>query len=506
MKRQFLSLLTVGILLLSIGIAAIAMREEAVYSDVGADAWYGDAVEYCREKGLMSGTSDRAFSPDTATTRAMLVTILYRQAGSPAVEPRTGFSDVPEGAWYDDALAWAHAGGVVGGYSDGRFGPGDPVTREQLAAILWRSMGSPAPSGDGADFEDQAAVSAYALDAVRWAQESGIVSGGSDGRFDPKGSATRAQVAAMLHRLGTSGTPETPVPEKASRVLVAYFSATGHTESVAGHIADTLDATSYEITPEAPYTAADLDYNDPGSRSQVERRDAGARPAIAGPAADLEDYDVVFLGYPIWNGQAPKIISTFLESGDFAGKTIVPFCTSGSSGIGSSAVELQALAPGADWLAGSRFSGGASQSEVSGWVESLELPSKREPAPITPTEEEAMQTLLIDIDGKTFTAALENNDTARELCTRLPMTVTMGELHGNEKYYYLDEALPTDSSNPGRVQTGDLMLYGDNCVVLFYKGFSTSFSYTRLGRVRDTAGLAAALGAGDVEVGFRMAG
>lgn len=374
MKRRLISLLAAGLMLVAIGIGAIAPPEEAGFADVPADAWYADVVEYCRENGLMSGISDTTFSPDTPTTRAMLVAILYRRAGSPAVGQGTGFTDVPTGAWYADALAWASASGVVGGYSDGRFGPGDQVTREQLAAILWRSAGSPAPTS-GAGFADQAAISAYAADAVGWARESGIVSGGSDGRFDPKGSATRAQVAAMLCRwLSAAGTPESPEAPEQGGVLVAYFSATGHTEAVAGSIADTLDATLYEIVPETPYTSADLDYNNAGSRCQAEHRDAGARPAIAGDGLDLGGYDVVFLGYPIWNGQAPKIISTFLESHDFAGKTIVPFCTSGSSGIGSSATALHTLAPGANWRTGSRFSGSASTEEVAGWVNSLGLP------------------------------------------------------------------------------------------------------------------------------------
>lgn len=120
------------------------------------------------------------------------------------------------------------------------------------------------------------------------------------------------------------------------------------------------------------YSSADLDYNS-DCRANREQNDPSARPAISGEDIAPEDYDVIFLGYPIWWGKAPKIICTFLERYDFTGKTIVPFCTSGSSGIGGSLSELQALAPGADWLDGQRFSGSASLTEVQNWVEELNL-------------------------------------------------------------------------------------------------------------------------------------
>lgn len=154
---------------------------------------------------------------------------------------------------------------------------------------------------------------------------------------------------------------------------MAYFSATGNTEHIAEYLQAILDADLYEIVPEVPYTSADLDYTNSSSRSQVEGRDPDARPAISGSVEDLEAYDVIFLGYPIWNGQAPKIISTFLESYDFAGKTIVPFCTSGSSGIGSSARNVEGLTSGATWLDGQRFAGTASREAVEQWVDALGL-------------------------------------------------------------------------------------------------------------------------------------
>ncbi len=189
----------------------------------------------------------------------------------------------------------------------------------------------------------------------------------------------------------TSSTPETPpsnppedttpteeqTPDGAGdggkKILIAYFSATNTTEGIANQLDAILDADLYEIVPETPYTSDDLNYNDSSSRSSQEMDDPDARPAISGGVDNMEEYDVIFLGYPIWWGEAPRIINTFLESYDLSGKTIAPFCTSGSSPLGSSAENLQELTDGATWLEGRRFSGGASASDVQSWVDGLDL-------------------------------------------------------------------------------------------------------------------------------------
>ena len=156
-----------------------------------------------------------------------------------------------------------------------------------------------------------------------------------------------------------------------SKTLVAYFSATNNTEGVAKHIAEGIGADIYEILPEEPYTDADLDYNS-DCRANREQNDDSARPAISGTVENMEQYDTIFLGYPIWWGNAPKIIFTFLESYDFSGKTIIPFCTSGSSPIGSTTA-MQNVTQGANWLDGHRFGGGASSDTVMDWVNGLDL-------------------------------------------------------------------------------------------------------------------------------------
>lgn len=153
-----------------------------------------------------------------------------------------------------------------------------------------------------------------------------------------------------------------------SKILVAYFSATGTTRPLAEYAADILNADIYEIVPQAPYTDEDLAYYT-GGRADQEQNDPSARPAISGSVKDMSRYDTVLIGYPIWHGQAPKIIYTFLESYDFSGKTILPFCTSHSSGIGSSASNLHSLASGANWLDGKRFAGDTSKEEIESWLE-----------------------------------------------------------------------------------------------------------------------------------------
>ena len=162
-----------------------------------------------------------------------------------------------------------------------------------------------------------------------------------------------------------------PSKGNANSTLVAYFSATGNTEEIAQNLQTILGASLYEFIPAKPYSDDDLDYNASDCRANQEQNDPSVRPAIDGSVENMDSYDVILLGYPIWWGEAPRIISTFLESYDFTGKTIVPFCTSGSSGIGGSAEHLTVLAADATWLEGARFNPGATQDEVAAWVEGL---------------------------------------------------------------------------------------------------------------------------------------
>ena len=153
--------------------------------------------------------------------------------------------------------------------------------------------------------------------------------------------------------------------------LVVYFSNTGNTKAVAEHIASGLDADIYEIVPEDPYTDADLYYNDNNSRSTQEMNDPSVRPVISGSVENMDQYDTIYIGYPIWWGEAPRIMNTFVESYDFTDKTVILFCTSSSSSMGLSATALEEFAGSGTWLEGQRFSENESESEVMEWINSL---------------------------------------------------------------------------------------------------------------------------------------
>ncbi|GFI62147.1 endo-1,4-beta-xylanase A [Clostridiales bacterium] len=185
----------------------LAPTGEVPFGDVHNYDWYYEAVKYVYENGLMSGTDNQTFSPDMTTTRGMIVTILHRMDGKPVSAP-SAFIDVASGQYYSDAVAWASANGIVSGYGDGNFGPNDTITREQMASILYRYAQYKGYSLEVSDnglgrFTDANAISDYAVTAIQWASERGIISGTTDTGLTtlvPGGSATRAQVASILMR------------------------------------------------------------------------------------------------------------------------------------------------------------------------------------------------------------------------------------------------------------------------------------------------------------------
>lgn len=159
--------------------------------------------------------------------------------------------------------------------------------------------------------------------------------------------------------------------EPASHILVVYFSATGTTRGVAEKLADGLSADLYEIVPEEPYTDADLNWNDRNSRTSIETDDPTCRPAIAGELPDLTAYDTVFIGYPIWWGDTPRIVSNFVEHVDLTDKTLAVFFTSGSSGLGSSMKHLEQQSGAGTWLEGKRFTTRTTVEELVDWANGL---------------------------------------------------------------------------------------------------------------------------------------
>lgn len=181
------------------GSATVVIMDNSVpLSDVPATSWAANAVAFVTSHELMKGTGNGAFEPAALMTRGMLATVLHNLANNAAASGSVSFSDVADDAWYAEAVAWAATEQVITGYPDGRFGPNDPITREQLAVMLYRYAGSPAVSVGGLNFVDAGKVSGYAQQAIAWAVANGIINGKGNGVLDPQGTATRAEVAQML--------------------------------------------------------------------------------------------------------------------------------------------------------------------------------------------------------------------------------------------------------------------------------------------------------------------
>ncbi len=332
--KRFLSFVLALSMLLALDMTAFAAADDIGFTDVAPDADYARAVAWCYEEGLMQGVSSTSFAPDATLTRAMVATVLYRAAGEPTVSGAMAFTDTQTGQWYSDAILWAGARGIVQGYGNGLLGTNDPVTLEQLDVMICRYNG-----------------------------EDPVWTG------DPSLSiaATRSRAAtAFYNNLRT---------EKSRKVLVAYFSASGNTENVAKVIADTLDADLFEMIPETPYTSDDLNWTDPGSRVNAEHNDPARQEIkLTKTAVDSwADYDTVFIGYPLWWRAAAWPVNEFVKNNDFTGKTVIPFCTSTSDGLGQSGELLAEMAAGGDWQEGRRFSERAAQPDIAAWVKGLGL-------------------------------------------------------------------------------------------------------------------------------------
>ena len=248
MKRvkRFLSvLLTLCMLMGMLPSTAFAVDHSMPFADVENTDWFYDAVEYVYDNGIMSGTGDTTFSPDIATTRSMIVTILHRMEGTPSANGE-GFADVPAGQWYTNAISWASANGVVSGYGNGMFGPNDPITREQMAAILYRYVQykeyDHAATGDVSAFADFSQTSDYAVEALNWATGEGLISGVGNNMLDPTGSATRAQAAMILMRFCEQVIPaDTSEPETFTVTFEYNYGNKGVYETAEVNDGDTVD-------------------------------------------------------------------------------------------------------------------------------------------------------------------------------------------------------------------------------------------------------------------------
>ncbi|MDE6425633.1 MAG: hypothetical protein K2K89_05810 [Ruminococcus sp.] len=263
--------------------------------------------------------------------------------------------------------------------------------------------------------------------------------------------------------------------ENQNDTLVVYFSRTGNTEKIAEYLIEVTNADSYVIEAAIPYTDDDIAYTNSSCRANKEQNDKTARPEIAEPIESIESYDVIYLGYPIWWGEEPRIIDTFLESYDFSDKIVIPFCTSASSGNTTSEKNIKNLVPIGNQLEGKRFSINSSYNDVASWVESLSIPQKKE-----------NMKLNIEVNGHILTATLADNPSAKALAEMLeiePLTITLDNYSNFEKVGALPQSLPKNDENI-TAEAGDIVLYQGNQLVLFYD--SNRWSYTRLGKVDNT--------------------
>lgn len=323
-----------------------------------------------------------------------------------------------------------------------------------------------------------------------------------------------------------------------NKTLIMYFSYSGNTKQVAEWIQEYTGADVIQLEAAEPYSD---DYDECVRRAEAEHHDQ-ARPELATDVSLIANYDTIILGWPCWNYSCPMLIRTMLEQYDFSGKTIIPFTTSDVSGFSGSLKEMKESSPNAIFEENGleireREIDGA-QSKVAEWLASLgfkqavasdakadeetteeikvteQTESDGESVIIeeTKTEEQPVTTEIIEviednkmhviINGTTFEVELDDGAAAKEFKGMLPLELNLQELNGNEKYGDLPTGLSQNVYSPGTIQAGDILLWGSDTLVVFYESFSTSYSYTRIGRITDSTGLKDAVGKKSVQVRF----
>ena len=286
-----------------------------------------------------------------------------------------------------------------------------------------------------------------------------------------------------------------------SKTLVAYYSYTGDCEAIVTELTKQISADVVEIQPAEKGLKYEANNYALGTQLlnaiKAAPNDAASYPAIDPVNVSLGEYSTVIIVTPLWWSQMAAIMQSYLfQVGDrLAGKKLGLIVSSASSGISGVVADCKRLVPDAQYLSENLWINNSNRANtaalVAEWVENNGL-----------NQTENTMRINVIIGNQTFTATLADSETGRAFAQLLPLTLPMTELNGNEKYHYLDSSLPTDSHQPGTIQAGNLMLYGNNCVVLFYETFSSSYSYTRIGSIDSPAGLVTALGSGNVNVRF----
>ena len=278
--------------------------------------------------------------------------------------------------------------------------------------------------------------------------------------------------------------------------LVVYFSRTNNTEKIAEYLIELGNTDSYEIEAAVPYTDEDISYNNSSCRANREQSDKTVRPEIADPINSIDDYEVIYLGYPIWWGEEPRIIDTFLESYDFSDKIVIPFCTSASSGISTSEKNIANLVTIGNQLEGKRFSASATKESVSEWM------SEKQTEIQNSIRSEGEYTMNITVGNTTITADMCDNSSAKALKEMLesgPLTIDMSDYSNFEKVGSLGTSLPRNDEQI-TTEPGDLILYQGNSFVIYYD--TNSWNFTKLGKIKNATkeSLLEILGDGDVTV------
>ncbi len=259
---------------------------------------------------------------------------------------------------------------------------------------------------------------------------------------------------------------ETKIEEDSNDILVAYFSVTGNTKKLAEYAQEHLDSDLFEIVPEEAYTSADINYNS-DCRANREQNDSSARPKIKNKIEDMSKYDFIVLAYPIWWGEAPKIMYTFVESYNLENKTILPFCTSGSSPIGSSAKNLAKVTKG-NWLEGKRFSSSTTKEEMNNWLDqNIDIKEEK---------------MILEIDGNKLNVNWEDNNSVKELknLAKNNLSINMKQYGGFEQTGSIGSSVARNDVQMD-VVPGDIVLYNGNAISVFYN--PSSWSYTKLGHI-----------------------
>ena len=272
-----------------------------------------------------------------------------------------------------------------------------------------------------------------------------------------------------------------------AETLVVWFSCTGNTEALAHTAAEALNADLWQIIPKKPYSDEDMNYHDSSCRANREQADPACRPASLG-AVDVTPYDSIVLAYPIWWGEEPRIVDTWIESVDLAGKRMAAICTSGGSGIQTSYAHLQEKAPDALWLGAERFSANTTPAELSKWCASIGL------------EKENEVNMRIAIGDYILTIRLADNESTAELKALLangPVTLPASNYGGFEKACPIGIRLPSHDEYTV-TKPGDIMLYAGSSIVLFHG--SNSWEYTRLGWIDEMTNLTGILSGNENEI------